>query len=111
MTSIIGTKYGKLTAVSIAKRKGRNNQKYLHCQCDCGKETEVRMDNFSSGHTLSCGCNHKISKKSKKITFVISNRPGDTSSVSPEKKAEGTVRRRIEDILAARALKQELAII
>lgn len=51
-------RYGKLTILSIFKKK-RNTRGYrpmANCICDCGKEAIVQIDNLRSGHTTSCGC-------------------------------------------------------
>lgn len=108
MSSFIGNKYGKLTVLSVSKRKGNAGQTYLHCACDCGKEKEIRFDNLVGGHTLSCGCLLKRANRPKRVDFLISNRPSLSKPVSEEKKKEGDTSRGIESILAARALEREL---
>lgn len=50
-------KFGKLTVIRSDKKVGRNQ--YWLCKCDCGKETVVMGGALRSGHTKSCGCNHK----------------------------------------------------
>ncbi len=53
---ISGERFGRLVA-----------QRWLHrtlgtsvwlCICDCGKQTEARLNNLRSGNTKSCGCGH-----------------------------------------------------
>ncbi len=49
-----GKRFGNLTVLSYAGKKGK--QPFWLCRCDCGKELEVRQSNLQSGHTRSCGC-------------------------------------------------------
>lgn len=56
---IIGTQYGKLTAIEyIGKREERSGTKrhYYKCKCSCGNELEVARIRLISGNTKSCGC-------------------------------------------------------
>lgn len=51
---ITGQKFGMLTAVRVADRRGS-----VTCwvvACDCGKESVVQRGNLITGHTKSCGC-------------------------------------------------------
>lgn len=86
MKKLIGEKRGKLTVLSIAKTKGKNGETYLCCHCACGKEIQVRANNFTQGHNLSCGCNRRKNAKKNKVNFVINNRPSDPKKVSTDKK-------------------------
>jgi len=110
MTNLVGKKSGLLTVMAVSKRKGKNGQTYWHCACECGKESEVRQDNFTSGHTISCGCNHKKANPSKKVQFVISNRPSDHRAVSADKKQIGRMRRQIETIKEMRDLERSFSL-
>jgi hypothetical protein len=48
-----GQRFGRL----VAKTKRRDSRRYVwHCVCDCGNETNVRVDQLSRGVTKSCGC-------------------------------------------------------
>lgn len=49
---MIGLKFGRLTIVSFASRRGR----FVTCQCDCGNETTIRKSSLTGGTTTSCGC-------------------------------------------------------
>lgn len=40
--------------VGSANRKPRN--RYVLCQCDCGRKTSVRVDHLRQHKTRSCGC-------------------------------------------------------
>lgn len=47
-------RYGRLTAVRLARRKGRS--RFWRCVCECGKAVTVSVMHLRSGHTKSCGC-------------------------------------------------------
>ncbi len=51
--NLIGQKFGRLTVVSNADRKG-----YVVCKCDCGKTHIVRAGSLTKSRqpTRSCGC-------------------------------------------------------
>ena len=57
-TDITGNKYGKLTAISMFRKKDSKgiNREYWKCKCDCGKETVVKGVALKSGNVKSCGC-------------------------------------------------------
>lgn len=50
---LIGRKFGKLTVVEQAERKG-----YVLCKCDCGNTKEIRAVSLTKKKqpTRSCGC-------------------------------------------------------
>lgn len=56
--SKLGQKFGRLTVVSEAPRKGRGKSGcgriYWHCICECGGEKDIRSDQW--GKIFSCGC-------------------------------------------------------
>lgn len=56
----VGNKYGKLTVIGDAGFKqssGNKRRHYSVCQCDCGSEPVIIMDNqLQTGNTVSCGC-------------------------------------------------------
>ena len=51
---LIGQRFGRLTVLEEAERKGEKSR-WL-CKCDCGCTTIVATSNLTSGHTKSCGC-------------------------------------------------------
>lgn len=53
---LIGKKYGRLTVVENAQRKG-----YVVCQCECGNRLDVRATSLTKTKqpTRSCGCLHR----------------------------------------------------
>ncbi len=50
---LLNKRFGMLT-VSSVDLSGR--RKYATCQCDCGKEKNVRCDSLKDGKYISCGC-------------------------------------------------------
>lgn len=53
---LTGDRYGRLTVISEADRVEGNNDRWWHCQCDCGNRKIVRMNQLRIGRTKSCGC-------------------------------------------------------
>jgi hypothetical protein len=51
---LLGNKYGRLTLVQEAAKRGKN--RYWMCQCDCGTIKEVSQVHLVHGKTVSCGC-------------------------------------------------------
>lgn len=49
-----GRRFGFLTALKEADRRG--SARLWHCRCDCGDERIVYQSNLTGGHTKSCGC-------------------------------------------------------
>ncbi|MDR5729695.1 MAG: hypothetical protein RB191_19945 [Terriglobia bacterium] len=52
----IGHKYGRLTVLSIFRKKNKN---YVSCDCECGKRVEKIAYCVVTGATNSCGCYHR----------------------------------------------------
>jgi hypothetical protein len=50
----IGQRFGRLTVSAVAYK--RKKKTYVHCLCECGKETVALIEHLQSGHTTSCGC-------------------------------------------------------
>ena len=51
---LTGQKFGKLVAIMLSGKVGRNNA-WL-CRCDCGTEKVVQGRHLLEGSTKSCGC-------------------------------------------------------
>lgn len=72
---LTGRVFGHLTVVGIGKPyvsdKGKKMKRW-HCQCDCGKTTEVSTHSLVSGDTTSCG--HASHPKVKKIHTELNGR-------------------------------------
>lgn len=109
-SDLIGEVRGHLTVTSFSKKIGKSGQTYLFCKCKCGKKTEVRVDNFLSGHTYSCGCRQKKVNKENRVNIVISNKPTKNVKLSEDSIQSGMKRRRIEELQAKFALERELSL-
>lgn len=60
--NVIGKKYGKLTILDDIKNKDKR-QRILICICDCGNKCTVSKEKVLRGHTKSCGCLQKETRK------------------------------------------------
>lgn len=62
---ITGKKFGKLTAIRIdkVKRYKTTVETYWLCECECGNFTSIEASKLKRGHTKSCGCLRRCSKK------------------------------------------------
>lgn len=54
---LTGERYGRLTVVSKAGKRGK--QICWKCICDCGTEKVIQGNSLKSGRIRSCGCLHK----------------------------------------------------
>ena len=63
-----GARYGRLTVIEEAPpiQWRKYKKRMVHCICDCGKTTTVRLEYLRSGHTKSCGC--------KSVDTLVSHR-------------------------------------
>jgi hypothetical protein len=59
---LTGQKFNMLTVIGFSHTK--DDKRFWHCVCECGKETVVRGRYLQTGHTRSCGC-LKAKKKPK----------------------------------------------
>lgn len=59
LEGMIGTTFGKLTALSICKVR---NTRYILCRCTCGKEFPVMPCELAKGGRTSCGQSCRISR-------------------------------------------------
>lgn len=62
---IAGQRFGRLVAVEFHSRKP--SMTYWLCQCDCGKQKAIALNQLRSGKTRSCGC-LAIEEKRKRAT-------------------------------------------
>lgn len=60
----IGERYGDLLVVAEAGHAPRS-RRLVACRCECGEETIVRVDMIRSGHTSSCGCGSRETRRVK----------------------------------------------
>jgi hypothetical protein len=64
---ITGQRFGRLTAVhqtAKSSKKPRQNPRWLF-RCDCGNETETTKTAVVNGHTQSCGCLYRETRKER----------------------------------------------
>jgi hypothetical protein len=66
-----GNKYGRLTVIEEAEKRGK--QAWWRCKCECGNETEVCGAKLRNGHTRSCGCLQKDVAAERLTTHGMSN--------------------------------------
>lgn len=52
----VGRKFGRLTVLAKARKKGRVGSLQYQCKCECGRDTIIDGHQLRAGHTLSCGC-------------------------------------------------------
>lgn len=57
--NLTGNKYGLLTVIKMRKERGKHNEVFWICQCDCGNLIDVRANSLQQGKTTSCGCSRK----------------------------------------------------
>lgn len=55
MKSIVGQKFGMLTALEFVEMRGNHHAYYLF-KCDCGNEKVIPAGSVKAGNSLSCGC-------------------------------------------------------
>lgn len=72
---VIGNKYGKLTVEGTFIRRGKHNEIYCRCRCECGNEHVESRNNLIELKVRSCGCVPKsngkmIGKKYSLITVL-----------------------------------------
>jgi hypothetical protein len=60
-TDLVGEKFGRLTVISLIRRRNSRDvsERYWYCKCDCGNYTTVIDRSLKHGQTKSCGCLHK----------------------------------------------------
>ena len=58
LDSLVNCKFNMLTILSY-KKKGKNNNNYFVCKCDCGNITEIRANHLLNDNQYSCGCIRK----------------------------------------------------
>ena len=66
---MIGTKFGKLTIISLSEHVGKSRNKYYECLCDCGECYTARIDNLRRGTAVEC-------KECQKRKFIKHNLSG-----------------------------------
>ena len=59
MIDLTGKRFGRLTVISRADIKDRDQRTRWHCLCDCGKMIVVTGNALQQENTKSCGCLRK----------------------------------------------------
>lgn len=70
-TNHSGMLFGRLTAIEIVGKRGRNV--IWRCSCACGSSTEVSAQSLVSGNTSSCGCLRREIASATKTTHGMTN--------------------------------------
>lgn len=53
--NLIGKKFGHLTVIAKSNKRGKANEVYWICQCDCGRVIEANTSNLTGHRMISCG--------------------------------------------------------
>ena len=55
---VLGQVFGRLTVMHHEEVRGSGKSKahYYRCKCSCGNEKVIRLTDFKTGRTKSCGC-------------------------------------------------------
>lgn len=81
---LTGQKFGLLSVLQdapipkhVARSAGNKGvrNRYVHCECDCGRKTSVRVDHLRSGKTRSCGCLPRDLQFAQQLDSLIINSP------------------------------------
>lgn len=70
---LTGRRYGRLTVVGQAERKGVSRTSRWTCQCDCGRSHEASSSDLEEGKVTSCGCAKRDSRSYNLIGFRFHN--------------------------------------
>jgi len=71
--NLTGEKRGRLTVVSYAGRKNKNQNHHWLCRCDCGVDVIAATANLNGGHTKSCGCLSSDTTADRNMTHGLSD--------------------------------------
>lgn len=87
LKDLINKQFYKLTVI---KRVGTDNNRrpLWECQCECGDKTIVASNNLLSGHTKSCGCEHKDVINKYIIKDLTNQQFGFLTALEPTNKRE-----------------------
>ena len=56
LIDLTGQRFGRLTVVCKAPKRGKSTNARWFCKCDCGNTTEVLGTTLRRGESKSCGC-------------------------------------------------------
>ena len=74
-STLLGTKSGKLVAISMFQKRTSRGQMVdcFKCKCECGGEATPTAANFASGNSSSCGCKAKAAAVSRALAMAKHN--------------------------------------
>ena len=74
--NLTGQRFGRLVVVerngSYSSYYGKCVRATWKCKCDCGNEKIATTHDLTSGHTTSCGCLSKETRKRKRLIVPVS---------------------------------------
>lgn len=80
-----GDKIGYFTIISINKKqKSKKTRWVCHCECHCGRMTNIDIYHLLSGHTVSCGCMAGKHPNARKTQFKEGQKPTNTLPIGTE---------------------------
>lgn len=69
----VGERFGRL--IAIQRVPGKRGEIRWLCKCDCGNPTDVAGQHLVSGHTKSCGCFLRDSRRTNTLTHGMAQTP------------------------------------
>ena len=81
---VTGEKFGRLTALYVAKRYDRGGSVIWHCRCDCGNEVDVSYNSLMYSNLKSCGCQKK--EHDQKLPSYLTHVAGTSIDMLKSKK-------------------------
>ena len=64
---LTGKRFGRLVVIELAG-KSANGKYQWKCKCDCGNYIIVKGNSLTTGHTKSCGC---LEKETKRVVNTV----------------------------------------
>jgi len=56
LNDLTGQRFGMLTVIERAPRRGKAGNARWFCRCDCGNLADHRGQHLTSGKVTACGC-------------------------------------------------------
>ena len=72
MQNVIGEKYGLVTVLANADKRGKNRCVLVRCSCEAKTEKIILLSSLKNGATRSCGCIRKAQLKARVTTHGLS---------------------------------------
>ncbi len=65
---LVGKKFNRLLVVGVFENENtKSRRRYFDCRCECGNETQARVDHVLHGKIRSCGCFHDESAATRRL--------------------------------------------